>query len=123
MLPIHLRKISMKLAKKQAQDQNQNQIDKGKDKLQLSGSFGESGEHYRVSAWAGWEVGSDSPPPPPAKLAVLCRGRSLPGGAASWHGPGTSDGPRVMCPTAVPSLPCWSLHPEPGSSSVPPLIM
>lgn len=58
-----------------------------------------------------------------SELSVLCTGRNLSLGAAPWDGPGNSDGPMVMHPMAVPIVPCCSLHLEPGSYSVPLLIM
>ena len=77
-----------------------------------------------MSAWVSWEVRVRRHPQPPVpELAVLGRGWGLPWGAASWrHGLGTPDGPRVVCSTAVPGLPCRSLHLKPGSYSVYPLI-
>lgn len=51
-----------KVAKRRGIHQNKN-TDKGEGERQLSGSFGESGGHCKLSAWAGWEVRVRRHPP------------------------------------------------------------
>lgn len=58
-------------------------------------------------------------PPPPCELAVLGTGT-----ASVWElALGRAWYPRIMDPIVLSVLPCWSLPPQPGSYSVPPLIL
>ena len=73
-----------------------------------------------MNALAGgrWRVSLGSPLP--LELAVSGHGHEFP--SASWP-LGWAWDPRVMGPIALCVLPCWILDPEPGSYSVPPLIL